>query len=255
MVRPLFFRPSEWEVAGLVSTYATTRPRHLFHSALSAAGDHVYEHWIGKNAEESGFPYVIANEFICAQLAAEVGLPVPECKNERIGQRSWFLSYYIDNETFAYSKFRSCRNTADIPLLLLFDLWVCNRDRWQSNLLLSRVGDTPRTYEFLVIDHSDALFGQADTPQVFPLDIDPHLCFDFPELTERIIRDSDWDSALSRLHSLSEEAVQEIIDSVPDGICPVFDRLQTTQWLIRRRDCLPESLRQAKASGCFPNWV
>lgn len=255
MVRPLFFSPSEWEMAGLVSTCATTRPRHLFHSALSAHGDHVYEHWIGKNAEESGFPYVIANEFVCAQLAAEVGLPVPDCEIQRIGQKAWFVSYYIDNEPFAYSKFQSCRNMTDVPLLLLFDLWVCNSDRWQSNLLLARVKDTPRTYEFLVIDHSHALFGEADRPGVLPLDIQPHLCFDFGELTERILRDSDWDSALSRLYSVSDKTVRQIIDSVPDGICPAFDKVLTAEWLIGRRDRLPELLRQAKASGFFLNWA
>jgi hypothetical protein len=255
MVRPLFFSPSEWEVAGLVSIYSTARPKHLFHSALSANGDHVYERWIGKNAEESGFAYVIANEFICAQLAAEVGLRLPDCKIENIGQRAWFVSYYTDNEQFTYSKFRQCRNIGDVPLLLLFDLWVCNPDRSLSNVLLSRVGDTPATYELLLIDHSHALFADVHGPRAVPAEVEPQRCFDFRELAEQIRGDADWDFALSRLHGLSQEAVWQIIEGVPDGICPAFNKLLTTNWLIRRRKQLDGLLRQAKASGCFPNWV
>ena len=253
MVRPLFFSPCDWEVAGLVSNYATTRPRHLFHSALSIDGDHIYEHWIGKNAEESGFPHVLGNEFICAQLAAEVGLSVPECRVEQIDERTWFISHYISNELFTYSKLQRCRNIGHIPLLLLFDLWVCNPDRSPSNLLLSPTSDPPGTYEFIVIDHSHALFGETDVPRL--LDVDPRLCFDFPELTERVRSDRDWDSALSKLQSLSKEAVDEVANALRDAASLTLDIDSVTDKLAKRKEQLPELLHHARTLGCFPNWV
>jgi len=253
MVRPLFFSPCDWEVAGLVSNYATTRPRWLFHSALSTDGDHIYEHWIGKNIEESGFSHVLENEFICAQLAAEVGLSVPECRVEQIGERAWFISHYINSELFTYSKLQRCRNIADIPLLLLFDLWVCNPDRSPSNLLLSPTSDPPGTYEFIVIDHSHALFGETDVSRL--LDVDPRLCFDFPGLTERIRSNRDWDLALYKLRSLSEKAIDEVANALRDATWIASNIDLITDQLAKRKEKLPDLLSTAKALGCFANWI
>lgn len=254
MVRPLFFSPCEWEVAQLVNIHATTRPRHLHHSALAENGDHIWEHWIGKNPQESGFPHIIANEFICAQLAAELGLPVPECQVQWIGERAWFLSYYIRSEPFTYRKLLHCRNIGDIPLLLLFDLWVCNSDRWPANLLLSRPSDVPDAYEFVIIDHSHALWGEADVPQV-SLDIDPRLCFDFTTLTEQITSNHEWDSALSKLCGLNEIVITEVVDALPHAARGALDTNSLVEQLARRKEQLPELLHCAKTMGCFPNWV
>jgi len=253
MVRPLFFSPCDWEVAGLVSNYATTRPRRLFHSTLSTHGDHIYEHWIGKNAEESGFSHLIENEYICAQLAAEVGLSVPECRVEQIGERTWFISHYINNEPFTYPKLQNCRNIADIPLLLLFDLWVCNPDRSPSNLLLSPTNNHSGTYEFIVIDHSHALFGETDIIRV--LDVNPRLCFDFPALTERIRSNRDWNLALFKLQSLSEQTICEAVNALCDNTFLASDIDLVVGKLAERKDQLPGLLYRAKTLGCFPNWL
>lgn len=254
MVRPLFFSPCEWEVAQLVNLYATTRPRHIHHSALDENGNHILEHWIGKNPKESGFRYIIANEFICAQLATELGLSVPECRVQWIGREPWFLSYYIRSELFTYKKLLRCRNIGDIPLLLLFDLWVCNSDRWTGNLLLSRPSDAPDTYEFVVIDHSYALLSDADAPQVF-LDINSKLCFSFTMLTEQITSNHDWDRALSKLRALNEIAIAEVVQALPNAGREALDTNSLVEQLTRRKEQLPELLQYARTLGCFPNWI
>lgn len=254
MVHPLFFSPCDWEVAHLVSILATTRPRYLYHSALAEDGAYIVEHWIGKNPEESGFPYILANEFICAQLAAEMGLMVPECKVQGIGQQTWFLSSYIPHESFTYGKFKQCRNIGDVPLLLLFDLWVCNEDRWDSNLLICRPEDDPDTYEFVVIDHSHALLGDANLPYS-ALDINPKDCFTFNELTEQITSHADWDPALSALRGLHDEVIMDVVNALPDVARGGLDTEWLIKRLIQRREQVASLLEHARALGCFPYWV
>lgn len=240
-------------MAELVSIHATTSPRRVYHSALTEAGHHDWEHWVGKNPNESGFPHIIVNEFVCARLAAELGLSVPECQVQWIGRQAWFLSRYVDHEGFTYQKFLRCRNIGDVPLLLLFDLWVCNSDRWSSNLLLSRVGEALGVYEFVVIDHSHALFGEASLPKV-SLDIDPALCFTFSELTEQITSNHDWDSALSKVYGLEETVISETVISLPYIAREDLDTNSVVEQIVRRREQLPWLLRYARTKGCFPNW-
>jgi len=254
MVRPLFFSPCDWEVAQVISMHATTRPRHIYHSALTEVGHPQWEHWVGKNPKESGFPYIIANEFICARLAAELGFLVPECQFQLIGEQAWFLSRYMDHEGFTYPKFLRCRNITDIPTLLLFDLWVCNTDRWESNLLISRVTDAPDIYEFVVIDHSHALFGEADLPK-FPLDIDPRLCFIFRELAEQITSNRDWELALSKVYNLNKMEITEVVHSLPYMAFGDMEPNLIVEQILRRRDELPKLLQRARETGCFPNWL
>jgi len=183
-----------------------------------------------------------------------MGLMVPECKVQGIGQQTWFLSSYIPHESFTYGKFKQCRNIGDVPLLLLFDLWVCNEDRWDSNLLICRPEDDPDTYEFVVIDHSHALLGDANLPYS-ALDINPKDCFTFNELTEQITSHADWDPALSALRGLHDEVIMDVVNALPDVARGGLDTEWLIKRLIQRREQVASLLEHARALGCFPYWV
>jgi len=106
----------------------------------------------------------------------------------------------------------------------------------------------------VVIDHSHALFGEADLPK-FPLDIDPKMCFTFTELTEQITSNNDWDSALSKVDSLDEMVIREVVNSLPHITPSEFDTNLLVKQITKRREQLPELLHYARTIGCFPNWL
>lgn len=108
-------------------------------------------------------PYRIPNEFICARLGTAIGLPIPPFALARIsdgGRKLLFSS--LD---FNPSGLRSPPIDAEMCLrhleplcvgVLVFDVWVANTDRNETNLAVDKPG-LPRVMR--VFDHDHALFG------------------------------------------------------------------------------------------------
>lgn len=253
-MRPLFFKECEWEIAQVVDVNASTLPKHLYHNAYDLHGNPCSEHWIGKNSDTAGFPYIIVNEYVCASLASALGLKVPDCKVASIADKAWFVSCYLDSYSFTPTRFAQSTNLNEVPLILLFDMWVCNLDRSSTNLLLVRIEDTSRKFEIIVIDHSHALLNRSTIFEGFSW-IPPEACLSLPFLNYSIKRKEDFTSALLKLWQIDDNIIGQIIAEVPDSDCHGLDKDKLINELITRKKVMPQLIDQAHSAGCFPQWI
>jgi hypothetical protein len=253
-MRPLFFKECEWEIAQVVDVNASTLPKHLHHNAYDKRGSPYNEHWIGKNPDNAGFPYVIVNEYVCASLASALGLKVPDCKITYIANQAWFVSFYLDSYPFTPSRFTQSKNLNEVPLILLFDIWVCNLDRSSANLLLVHIEDTSSKFEIIVIDHSHALLNRSAIFDGFSC-IPPEACLSLPFLNRYIKKKEDFTDALLKLWQLDDNVIDQIITDVPDSACQGLDKTRLINELISRKKMMPHLIDNARSAGCFPLWT
>lgn len=115
-------------------------------------------------------PYCVANELICGPLGQFIGLPIPPCglfvtrgaPAIQFGTVSFNVNGDIvpPDDVGEYFEAYDLRKNPrpDHPVgTLLFDIWVANGDRNESNLRLDGDADPPQMHVF---DHSWALFGR-----------------------------------------------------------------------------------------------
>jgi hypothetical protein len=98
----------------------------------------------------------VANEFVCARLAATIGLPVPpgELGRDYTEQVQWVTAVVgIDNETPAPEDpaVLAVREPDLAAGVLVFDVWILNVDRHEHNVI------SHRKLGLWVIDHDQAL--------------------------------------------------------------------------------------------------
>lgn len=108
-------------------------------------------------------PHIVANEYICARLAAAVGLPVPPGFLVKEGDRSWFVSlnFNLSGEKLppVIPELLVARQPDLCAGIVLFDAWALNPDRHAKNLMHYEKTDAVQLF-----DHSRALM-PTDLPQ------------------------------------------------------------------------------------------
>lgn len=107
-------------------------------------------------------PRLVANEFICARLAQALLLPVPPGFLIQNDDETWFVSLNFNLSGEDLPPACPSRIAKDMPDLatgiLMFDIWVANRDRHRRNLVFDA-----ETERLQIFDHGSALFvGGAD---------------------------------------------------------------------------------------------
>jgi Phosphatidylinositol 3- and 4-kinase len=141
------------------------RSRRRFESAGRSGGVNEEQTWavkteaVGKSQWEES-PYLIANEWISANIAQFLRLPVPPFAIVRKKRRdtAMFISYSYDGDTkpddvepaILYRRFpKECTG------VVVFDILVANCDRHGGNLQVDKPSN-PKT--FYIIDHERSLF-------------------------------------------------------------------------------------------------
>jgi hypothetical protein len=180
----------------------------------------------------------LVSELVASELASWIGLRVPpfavlrQCQIELTMQRNGvamapplFFSLAVDGSPHVESDtfLSRLRQPGDVALLVIFDTWVRNWDRFYDgddnadNLLYVKAAGR-RKYDIVPIDHSSCFIG-GDVD--FPIGPAPeHWTFDpgiygkFPSF-DPYIDGKTVKRAVSRLSQLERDFVVEVVNSVP----------------------------------------
>jgi hypothetical protein len=204
------------------------------------------------NGEETGYyaakhyldeyPYMMVAEFVCANLASRLGLPIPARRSIIYKSHVWlgFEWHAPDPKPLVPSTFGKLVNPEAIPSVLAFDVFVCNWDRKDENLLVQKVDPKMEMYELFMIDHSAAMGGDCSGDIVHWLnsDKDTKSYLERPSHLLGCIESlQDFEPFLARLEALRPQDNADIVDAVPHEWRPRHqdktDRL--SGFLIRRK--------------------
>ncbi len=120
-----------------------------------------------------GFEKALPNEWVAYCLGRFLGLPVPFAKIVEIPQefsnqvpelaqvcftQHQFASLYLPNcyNGHQVSAVPKILNHQSLAGIILYDYWLCNKDRTRKNILLHE--EMPNSYRLWIIDHSE-IFG------------------------------------------------------------------------------------------------
>ena len=119
---------------------------------------------------QMGFEKTLANEWVAYCLARYLGLPIPFAQLVEIPPeftsaipelaqmthtKSQFASLYVPDciDGHEVTAIPSISNRENLAGIILFDYWMCNRDRTRKNIILC--DDTVNSYHLWIIDHAE----------------------------------------------------------------------------------------------------
>ncbi|MGM9989053.1 MAG: HipA family kinase [Bacillaceae bacterium] len=173
---------------------------------------------------------MLMRELVCTTLATHIGLPtVPfeivnvsdefllknDLKKYNFTSGSQFASLYLDNSMGLWVKIEKEQivNRSILAGILIFDFWLRNIDRDESNILLSPIGDSK--FFINIIDHGNCYPNKKelekilDEPEKFELSNVHKWCLsmlnDEKELT----------FFLQKVMGIQESFISDLIDSTP----------------------------------------
>jgi hypothetical protein len=195
--------------------------------------------------------YGAANEFIAANLADTLGLPVLDYRLLQAGQDFYFGSSLMVNGTYvpvAADLLQRCSNRERVYDLVAFDTWLCNIDRHEENLLVrtSARGPGQITPTLLLNDHDRCLVLPGETPA----GLMEKLAWDFTMQLVRLpfVRDAIAEArflrtAIDKVESITDAMVDGVVASLPEALLPRAERASVVAFLKERRDTLRELIR------------
>jgi hypothetical protein len=205
------------------------------------------------------YPYVAANEYIAAELARVIGLPILDHGVVDFGGQPCFAASLMPSGTFypqiTAEIFARCANLDQVYALVVFDTWICNSDRHAGNLLVRRVrprGQAEERHFLLVNDHSHCLMidrGPADLGAL--LDTTPERYVWLPFLADAITDPDSLGAAISTVEGVSEAHIRAIVEGLPESWLAPGDRADVERFLLERQTRLRTIFNQNRA--CFPN--
>jgi hypothetical protein len=222
---------------------------------------------------------VLANEFVCAELAQKLYLttPIPstiQISREFIKDYSGIISEHIGSDIQSGLHFgtmqikkafqitntrmiKSASNIDIVPEILIFDQLVCNtdRDRNGGNLLFDFAKN-----EIVVLDHSHAFDLGAiwDAAQLRHRIGNPFFLFDsygyvYKKLIPFISGNNPFHSIISKLKGISNEAIWHIISNIPDEWdVSELDKRALHNYIIDRKERIHEVLTLMQPM--LPRW-
>ncbi|MGX6444994.1 HipA family kinase [Neobacillus sp. K501] len=119
---------------------------------------------------QPGFEKALANEWIAYCLGRYLGLPIPFAQIVQIPQefstqvpaltqmshtQFQFASLYVPDcfDGHQVTSVPQISNHQTMAGIILFDYWLCNRDRTRKNIVLCE--DSPNAYRLWIIDHAE----------------------------------------------------------------------------------------------------
>jgi hypothetical protein len=206
---------------------------------------------------------VLVHEFIASELAKALGLPVadgkiiyfsselidqtPELQKLHVQPGVHFGSLFYDPITLPKGRnlLQNCVNLYDMPGIMVFDHWICNRDRANNhhNLLVHLGEDHHKLY---MIDHASSFYSTKRSGQILResapfMDVfwgDMYQQFK-PLLTDKGL----FDTYIQAIEAFPNEEIERIVNLVPKEWEPDQTELDAlVQYLIFRKSKLHEPI-------------
>jgi len=197
-----------------------------------------------------GEPHIVANEIICARLAAAVGLPVPPGFLVKKDIEPWFVSldFNLSGEMLPpiLPELLMARNPGLCAGIVLFDAWVLNPDRHAKNLAHDTTTDS-----VIIFDHSRALM-PTDLPQRQYAEAMANKPAIGAHCLATVLKDaSTFDHWHKRIMALAEHQIADALnDAAEVGLEPGNVHF-FKEYLLDRRKRLPNFV--ANDPSVFPN--
>ena len=173
---------------------------------------------------------MLMREFVCTSLAAHIGLPtvpfeivnVPEefllkidLKKYNFAPGNQFASLFLDNSMGLWVKTEKEQivNRTILAGILVFDFWLRNIDRDESNILLSPIGDSH--YFINIIDHGNCYPNKKELekilnePEKFELSNVHKWCLSMMD------DEKELSYFLQKIMEVQESFISDLIDSTP----------------------------------------
>lgn len=214
-----------------------------------------------KREQPSPPPHILANEYVAAELARLLRLPLPPSFVGRIPKTGelTFCSLNANMKGGSLPPIDAAAAVAAEPDLctgvLVFDMWIVNGDRHGKNISYQAQREP---HKLTIFDHSHALFfhGQYNSGNRGRLGIEGHLpgtnrhC-----LLDALDTDGHLDNWVQRVQGVSDGMIREILDEAEGlGLNPIFVR-EGGDFLKGRRDELDTLIRSRKVEfKGIKNW-
>lgn len=221
-------------------------------------------------------PHVAANEFIAAEIGGHLGLPILDHRTVSWRGDLYFGSRMIGATNFLRSTdlklVQGCLNAERIYNMLVFDVWLCNTDRHEGNIVVRVTKDQSGNDEYRLIfsDHSHCILAPTNDPQ-HPLTtisdlaslatsgLSSSVCPNMPYIRAKLVTDMVVDVALLRtaidgVAKMPDHVVRGVLSRVPPDFLPESERRAIENFLLQRRKRLKQVFRDniqmlAKLSG------
>jgi hypothetical protein len=176
-------------------------------------------------------PWTLVSEWICADIASLLGLPIPARKIIPFNGKWLGFELRSEAKSFEPGMEQNIINCEVIAGMIAFDVWICNRDRNPGNVLLQRPSDGMQKYTLSLIDHSHALIG--DLPNLDALrqfierNNDPR-CFVRPtphQLRSVVCRMGEYMKPLMKIESFDIGQLAQVIQRIPTEWIPNQEHL------------------------------
>lgn len=198
------------------------------------------------------FEKALPNEWVAYCLARFLGLPIPFAKIVEIpqdflnqvpelavlsGTQHHFISLYEPNcyDGHQVPEVTQILNHQSLAGIILFDYWLCNRDRTRKNILLRE--EMPGSYRLWIIDHSE-IFGSFNWvhPYLETIPIRSMKSATHQLMASFIDDERSFAEQLERIQTIPILLLEEIVSVIPDDWqISVDDRKDIVSTLVRRR--------------------
>lgn len=204
-------------------------------------------------------PTVAGNEWVAAQLAGALGLPMLDYRIVQMGGNLFFASAWMQERSFAPGAdaqlFGRCSNQELAYNVVVFDAWLINKDRHAQNLVVRLPLRGDDRYLLILNDHSHLLVNPQEprTPDRLSsrLDTSPGPYVSLPFVRESIESGERLDSAIGAVEGLPEATIRHAVQSAPMQLLPQPHRDAYERFLIERRERLRAVFHDHKDE--FPN--
>lgn len=237
---------------------------------MSASDGNDYVVKISDNGSSKSF----FNEFVAANIARMVGLPVAEPAVVHVGDKlvgrspglqaarvrpgPYFATRHCRG-VYAASDLMSFRippemitNLGDVPAFAVFDIFVHNTDRHGGNTLLVPSSSKRSGWHYLLIDHGHCFGGphwDHGTVSSMPYELE-----DVPWQTDKVTGPGDFVDSAKSMTDLSPDCIDKARSELPDewnvttrDYAALREALSS-----RRQDLILKAIRSSQ--GMFASW-
>lgn len=202
-----------------------------------------------------GHPLVAANELVSVRLANHLGLPTNDHRIATLGDDLFFASAWMTSGTHVpfvtRGRLAMCSNANRVYDIVVFDVWLANRDRHPRNLttrIPRRDGD-----EFLILnDHSHCPVYVDETSDDLPglINLPVEACVK-PFLRDAIASRALLDASIASVTGVDDAVIRAVVASVPPKLIPDPAPARYVDFLTARRTRVRRLFEDG--AGTFPN--